>query len=61
MAIPEIDKQKLIEHLRGYATSVENGWIPPEGVLANLLILLESYGYLRKSGEIYVRKISRRK
>jgi len=50
----EPDKEKLIQHLRGYADSVENGWIEPKSCLWNLLILLQSYQFLKLKEKHYI-------
>jgi len=50
-------EKHLISHLRSYADSLENDFIPFDGILGNLLILLENYGYLEKKEISYVRKL----
>ena len=48
-------EEQLAERLEGLANSLRNGWIPFNGVLGNLLIELESEGYLKKTEEHYIK------
>lgn len=47
--------KQLIEQLRGFANSLENGWMDKKAVFGSLLIILESGGYLKKVEEHYVK------
>lgn len=49
-----VKEQRLVNHLEGLANSLRNGWIPIKGIYGNLLVLLESEGYLKKVEEHYI-------
>jgi hypothetical protein len=51
----ENKEKQLAERLEELTNSLRNGWIPFNGILGNLLIELESQGYLKKDKESYVK------
>ena len=51
------ERERLAVILEGYANSLRNNWIPFEGVLGNLLIILTSEGYLKLEKEYYVKEV----
>jgi hypothetical protein len=55
----DIEKQQLINELEGYANSIREGWMQPEDVYGNLMIILESAGFLKLKEEHYIRDIEK--
>ena len=47
---------QLAEHLKGFANSLEKGWMTEWAVYGALLILLTSSGYLKLKEQHYVKE-----
>lgn len=57
LILEETLENQLANRLEGLANSLRNGWIPIEGIYGNLLLELETAGYLNKKEEHYVKLI----
>ena len=51
------EKKVLSEHLKGFANSLDNGWMDEQAVYGALLIILESANYLKEEKKYYVKNL----